>query len=122
MSPPHDAVDGFFISYILNDITGMLERKFYFIPFHGEDAAVSFGQCMNRTGKMGGICCDSQIVNHVAGRYDSQSRVEKHGSVEDGFIIGFVVFFMAMAHVDKVFAEFPFFNELLQLLHIELIL
>jgi len=62
MSPPHDAVDGFFISYILNDITGMLERKFYFIPFHGEDAAVSFGQCMNRTGKMGGICCDSQLL------------------------------------------------------------
>ena len=44
-----------------------------------------------------------------------------HGSVEDGFIIGFVVFFMAMAHIDKVFTEFPFFNELFQLLHIELV-
>ena len=39
--------------------------------------------------------------------------------VVDGFIIGFVVFFMAMAHIDKVFTEFPFFNELFQLLHIE---
>jgi len=29
---------------------------------------------------------------------------------------------MAMAHVDKVFAEFSVFNELLQLLHIEFIL
>ena len=99
----------------------MLERKFYFIPFHGEDAAVSFRQCMHRTGKMGGICRGSQVVNHVAGGHDSQSRVEKHGSVEDGFIIGFVVFFMAMAHIDKVFTEFPFFNELFQLLHIELV-
>ena len=29
---------------------------------------------------------------------------------------------MAMAHIDKVFTEFPFFHELFQLLHIECIL
>ncbi len=39
----------------------MLERKFYFIPLHGEDAAVAFGQGVDRTGKMGGICCAPKL-------------------------------------------------------------
>ena len=37
----------------------------------------SFRQCMHRTGKMGGICRGSQVVNHVAGGHDSQSAQDK---------------------------------------------
>ena len=94
MPPCHDAVNAILVGCVLDDVARVLQWKLHFVAFHGEDAAVSFRQCMHRTGKMGGICRGSQVVNHVAGGHDSQSRVEKHGSVEDGFIIGFVVFFM----------------------------
>ena len=39
--------------------------------------------------------------------------------MEDGFIKGFLLFPVTLAHIDKVAPEFAFLDELLQLLHIE---
>ena len=39
--------------------------------------------------------------------------------MEDGFIKGFLLFPVTLAHIDKVAPEFAFFDELLQLLHVE---
>ena len=69
--PAHDAVDAFFVRYIFNDVAGMFQWKIHLIALHREDAAVTFGQGMNRAGEMGGICRCSQVVNHVAGRHDA---------------------------------------------------
>ena len=117
--PAHDAVDAFFVRYIFNDVGGMIERKVHFVMFHGENAAVTFGQGMNRAGEMGGICRCSQVVNHVACGHNAQSGVEQYGGMENGFVKSLPVFAMTPAHIDEVAPELAFFDELFELLHIE---
>ena len=39
--------------------------------------------------------------------------------MEDGFIKGFLLFPVTLAHIDKVAPEFAFLDELLKLLHVE---
>lgn len=91
------------------------------VAFHGEDAAVTARHGVHGAGKVGGVGSGSQIVYHVAGGHDAQTRIEQHGSVEDGFVIGFPVFAVALAHVDEVFAVAPCVDEVLQLPHVLLV-
>ena len=91
------------------------------MAFHGEDAAVTARHGARSRQKLGGVGSGSQIVYHVAGGHDAQTRIEQHGSVEDGFVIGFPVFAVALAHVDEVFAVAPCVDEVLQLPHVLLV-
>ena len=71
---------------------------------------------------MGGMWGGWEVVNDVGGGEDREWGVEKDGRVEDGLIIGFVVLFMGMGDIDKVFREFGLFKEVLELLDIEVVL
>ncbi len=97
----------------------MFQRKLRFVTLHGENAAVTFGQRMDGTGKVGGIRRCSQVVNHVACGHNAQSGVEQYGGMENGFVKSLLVFAMTPAHIDEVAPELAFFDELFQLLHIE---
>lgn len=121
MPPCHDAVNAILVGSVLDDVARVLQRKLHFVAFHGEDAAVTARHGVYGAGKVGGVGSGSQIVYHVAGGHDAQTRIEQHGSVEDGFVIGFPVFAVALAHVDEVFAVAPCVDEVLQLPHVLLV-
>lgn len=119
VSPSHDAVHAFLIGRMFDDIARMLEREFQLIAFHGEDAPVAAGQGAERASEMYGVCGCSQVIDQVACRNDAQSGVEQDGSMENGFVVGFPVFPVTLAHVDEIVPVFPFPDEVLQLLHVE---
>lgn len=121
MPPCHDAVNAILVGCVLDDVARVLQWKLHFVAFHGEDAAVTARHGVHGAGKVGGVGSGSQIVYHVAGGHDAQTRIEQHGSVEDGFVIGFPVFAVALAHVDEVFAVAPCVDEVLQLPHVLLV-
>ena len=71
MIPAHDAVNALFVGNVFDDVAGMFQWKIHLRALHREDAAVTFGQGINRAGERGGICRCSQVINHVAGRHDA---------------------------------------------------
>lgn len=51
MIPAHDAVNALFVGNVFDDVAGMFQWKIHLIALHREDAAVTFGQGMNRAGE-----------------------------------------------------------------------
>ena len=84
MIPAHDAVNALFVGNVFDDVAGMFQWKIHLIALHREDAAVTFGQGMNRAGEMGGICRCSQVINHVAGRLDTSDRGRRRCNDKNG--------------------------------------
>ena len=78
----HDAVNAILVGSVLDDVARVLQRKLHFVAFHGEDAAVTARHGVYGAGKVGGVGSGSQIVYHVAGGHDAQTRIEQHGSVK----------------------------------------
>ena len=117
VSPGHDAIDALFVGGMFYQIAWMSQGEFQLVALHGEDTTVAAGQGIDRSGKVGGIRSNAQVVDHVASGYDAEARAKEQGSMEDTLVVGLTCGAVVVAHGDEVVAIATAADELLQLGH-----